>query len=513
MSIRHSSHWIPRLTALAAALSLACANHIDAMDRHGFGGAAYPRDMSLNAWPPDSRMSAEGGPPARPSTTLRVFNCDDSGVGSLRAAANVAVSGDTIDMTELTCATISLTSGEVVLTADDVTLLGPGRGTLDIEPSPGLTGRVLRHSGHGVLTISGVDLRDGSYGATAASYYLRGGCLYSAGSVVLNLAKAVDCSVSDPRLSSFVSATGGAIFAYGDIHLIDGAVSFNRIASAGFAAGGGVYAGGNLYIDRSAVYYNHIYGDGFATGGGATARGNVVVQYSQIKYNYASPLTAGGHDYSYAGGLFGESGALIAGSVVLGNEARNVGAISLVGGASSTAAIINSTISTNTARYVLGGVYTSSPLTLSNSTIAFNTSGSTSTRYLVAAGLGVYQTTADLESSIIAQNYSPGNRQDLSAYGSTISGSANLIMRSMVSPPGTLTDDPLMTPLGYYGGGTYVHALAANSPAIDHGNNNAGLTSDQRGAPFVRQYGAGVDIGAYELQPHSQDLIFRNGFD
>jgi hypothetical protein len=511
--MHRSSLLFPRLTALAAALALAYSNDIAALDRRGIGGGAYLREMSVPAEPAHRKMRAPHSAVPSAPNVLRVFNCDDSGSGSLRAAANVAVSGDTIDMTELTCATISLTTGAVILAADDITLVGPGRGQLDVSPSAGLTGRVMEHSGHGMLTISGFDLSSGYYGAAATSSYLRGGCLYSAGSVTLNFAKAVDCKVFDTTLNPFVTAMGGAIYAYGDINLIDSAVSFNHLATSGVVRGGGVYAGGNLSIEGSLVYYNQIQGDVFAVGGGATARGNVVIEKSQIKYNYGGPLAVGASDYSYGGGLFGQGSATITDSIFYRNSAHNVGAISLVGGVAYTAAIINTTISTNSAINLLGGVYSYTPLTLSNSTIAFNTSASIGTGYAVAAGLGVYQTTAELQSSIIAQNYSPGNRQDLSGYGSTITGSANLIMRSLVSPPGTLTDDPLMTHLNYYGGLTYVHALAANSPAIDHGNNNAGLATDQRGAPFVRQYGGGVDIGAYEFQPHSQDLIFRDGFE
>jgi len=72
--------------------------------------------------------------------------------------------------------------------------------------------------------------------------------------------------------------------------------------------------------------------------------------------------------------------------------------------------------------------------------------------------------------------------------------------------------DPLLMPLGNYGGTTPTYALQSNSPAINHGNNcvvnnscspamAAPLTTDQRGAGFSRQFGvANVDIGAFEIQ-------------
>jgi len=50
--------------------------------------------------------------------------------------------------------------------------------------------------------------------------------------------------------------------------------------------------------------------------------------------------------------------------------------------------------------------------------------------------------------------------------------------------------DPRLGPLNFNGGLTQTMALLAGSPAIDKGDNNAalsaGLTTDQRGAPFHR---------------------------
>jgi hypothetical protein len=40
----------------------------------------------------------------------------------------------------------------------------------------------------------------------------------------------------------------------------------------------------------------------------------------------------------------------------------------------------------------------------------------------------------------------------------------------------------------------------------------ADLDFDQRGGYYVRAFGVGVDIGAYEAQP-TPDVIFRSGFD
>ena len=60
--------------------------------------------------------------------------------------------------------------------------------------------------------------------------------------------------------------------------------------------------------------------------------------------------------------------------------------------------------------------------------------------------------------------------------------------------------DPILGPLADNDGDTLTHALAPDSPAIDHGSclgpNGSLLTTDQRGSP--RPQGLGCDMGAYE---------------
>jgi hypothetical protein len=54
-----------------------------------------------------------GATPAHPAGAVVVTNCLDSGAGSLRQAVISGPPGDPIDLTQLTCSQISLTSGRI----------------------------------------------------------------------------------------------------------------------------------------------------------------------------------------------------------------------------------------------------------------------------------------------------------------------------------------------------------------------------------------------------------------
>src|SRR5262245_35908870 len=59
-----------------------------------------------------------GAPVAHAGQTIVVENCDDSGSGSLREAYASAHDGDTVDLSALTCSTITLTNGPIVSAPD-----------------------------------------------------------------------------------------------------------------------------------------------------------------------------------------------------------------------------------------------------------------------------------------------------------------------------------------------------------------------------------------------------------
>jgi len=159
--------------------------------------------------------------------------------------------------------------------------------------------------------------------------------------------------------------------------------------------------------------------------------------------------------------------------------------------------IVNSTISGNRAgSWSVGGA--SGHVTITNSTIAFN---SAATCHATMAG-----TTFHLESTIVADNTCGVGAadQDLTVLDDNlppVEGEDNLVTSANVPlPADTIGADPMLLPLADNGGRTQTHALATGSPAIDSGNNEAGLAYDQRGTGFTRTSGVRTDIGAFERQ-------------
>jgi hypothetical protein len=60
--------------------------------------------------------------------------------------------------------------------------------------------------------------------------------------------------------------------------------------------------------------------------------------------------------------------------------------------------------------------------------------------------------------------------------------------------------DARLGPLQDNGGPTFTHALLADSPAIDGGDNTGAPEWDQRGPGFWRIVNGFIDIGAFEVQ-------------
>lgn len=400
------------------------------------------------------------GTPARSAATIAVTNCDDDGPGSLRFAAAVAQDGDTVDLRALNCSTITLASGAIAV-GGGVSLLGPGTDALTIDG--GYASRLFDHAGPGKLNLYDLTLAHGKYAGDDGA---RGGCIRSSGDVALTDAHVAGCAVN---------------------------------ALGGEAAGGGVFAAGQVELMNSVVSGNVAAASGEPVRGGGIAAATLVSKYSTIEDNRVqSPSGAG-----YGGGAFVDGAVALVGTTIAGNEAAVAAGLVAGTDAQQAATILDSTVSGNRASDRIGGVRAGGSLVLANSTIAFNSAANGS------GGLYV-ETAAELHSTIVADN----GALDLdAASGVQVAGAANLIMQSAPPPPpDTIALDPRLQPLADNGGRTRTHALDADSPALDAGDNPMQLNGDQRGMEYPRTVGAGTDIGAYERQANAE-RIFVDGFD
>jgi len=459
-------------------------------------------------------------PPPVPAGALAVTNCNDSGAGSFRDAMNNAVDGDTIDLTNLDCSQITLTTGSVIALVDNLTIQGPGALALDINGNDQYA--PILHVGSGTLSINDVMISHGfKYFTDAQTNPAKGGCIYSTNSISLSNSWVKYCQATSSNTT--LGVKGGGIYARSSLAVIDSSITSNRAYSAHeYAYGGGIYSQGSLTIINSTVSGNTAAApESWGQGAGAevgsifhTAGGAFVAKYSQISGN-----TATGGNGGLGGGLYTTGNVIIQNSTISANQADIGAGLDLIEGANTDYpwTIANSTISGNHANVATGGILNGGyPMRIGNSTIAFNTDVNTNQKY--GAGLRIGSSTnVELQSTIIA-----GNTTDLGSgpveddvYGedtSTLSGANNMIGLSLVTPPGdTVSGDPLLQPLHFNGGDTPTHALLPESPAVSAGNNTAGVSFDQRGPGFPRQIGLNVDIGAFELD--TDDVIFADNFD
>lgn len=453
-------------------------------------------------------------------TTWTVNSCSDANSGSgttgtLRFAVQHAASGDVVDMTHLTCGTISLHTGAIHIPQANLTLEGPGKNKLNITGKyNGVVehDRIIDHTGTGgTLDVDDLTLSFG-YLKPASGIGADGGCVYSASNVRLF---GVDAYYCKAVAAGGARAYGGAAFTRGSLR-VDYATLSGNIAdggSSGLSFGGAAMTDNAFYAYYSTIANNSARGaaaNAPGSDGGVLAQGNLVLRGSTISGNYANGAVGG----------------------IAAFSSHNTGVVT---------EIINSTISGNSAAQYTGGLWTnSSKVNLYNSTIAFNTAvtgGSGSNPYnYAAAGVAISDiagsVSVTMESTLIADNQF-GNPlyfdSDLSIPTLTsnvaFSGAGNLVTTHTPNsrnflPAGTIEYAcVLLGPLRYNGGLTRTHELLSHSPGIGAGNNMLFLPEDQRGRPldlapyaYTRESPSGYpDIGAYEIQ--QDDIIFDAGFD
>jgi hypothetical protein len=470
----------PMLHRAPLALGLALAMASSAHAQHAMPHAnvrARGSDFAYHASPLATRTAH------RVASTLPVTTCEDDGSpGSLRVVFSSAADGDTVDLSTLTCSTITLLEGAVRNDVDNLTLIGPGRDALTIDANH--ADRAIILGGAGTLAISDVTIANGYL---PGDY--NGGCLRSYGNLSLTRTTVTGCEIV-----AIGYAAGGGAAARANMALTDSTVSGNSVSSTsnyyGYLYGGGVNAVGTMTITSSTLSGNvqQFLGDvtpySIAYGAGTSSRSTTTITASTIDGNSGS--TYGGGVFIVALGAFTRLD--VEHSTISGN------ASSLGGGGISVGGLF----ATQLASFVVH-----------SSTIAENTTE--------GAGGGIRfrdYTLAEIQSSIVASNHAATN-PDLHAVETVaIYGADNLIDLadpSVALPADTIHGDPLLEPLADNGGPTRTHALGAGSPAIDAGNNYFDAPNDQRGEGYARVTNGRADIGAFEVQ--TSDRIFADGFD
>jgi len=532
MARSHAQILQPSLLAAALAVALA-ANAATATAAGNEARSARYAQRLLMRHAPQSSIARAAAPHAN---TLPVTSCaDDDDPGTLRNVLATAGEGDVVDLSALTCSTITLTQGALDTSAlgehqlYDVTIQGPGRDELTIDADGASQAFVVGgfSSDQGTFTLNDVTVANGSYGGSLAA------CIEGfGGTVALNRVTVTDCHSS----GTYQLVFGGAVDVT-TLQMTDSTIENSTLTATGAHStgiGGGAYVTEDATLTRSTISGNSVsapyaYREGYVSGGGGLyVRGKLTLVDSTISGN-SIVATIDGEDAN-GGGVYVRGLTTVGGSTIDHNSADGVGgglfkAVFSVYGdppppQDTKLLVTNSTVSGNTA-HAGGGIASSRPVSLSNSTIAFNeaTDGGGGLLFRIA---GVYDAegTLDAQSSIIAGNSAgdgAAHAADLGADdAATIGGANNLVMAAdaaLTLPADTIALDPQLSPLDDNGGPTRTHALATTSPAIDAGNNAAALVSDQRGTGFARVAGAAADIGAFEVQDLADDLIFKDGFD
>ncbi|MCP4539759.1 MAG: tandem-95 repeat protein [Chloroflexi bacterium] len=299
------------------------------------------------------------------------------------------------------------------------------------------------------------------------------------------------------------------------------------------------WAGGVAWLDNGSIHFQNcdINNNSAGTAAGVMMGGDntaFVVENSTIRDNSAgenggaivSPvslvmtntiISGNSTGWGYGGAIAYSSSDVIhiTDSTISGNSSDgNGGGLSMELGGTGLACdvtLINTTVSNNTAKKHGGGIASSSgSITLLNVTLAGNTADSDGNND--GDGGGIY---ASGDSVFIITNTLVADNADLTGdapdcYGTIVSGDYNLLKDTtgcVVS--GTVTNnitgtDPLLRPLGDYGGDTQVQPIPDGSPAQDaipNGVNGCGttVTTDQRG--IARPQNGACEIGAYEAYP------------
>jgi hypothetical protein len=293
---------------------------------------------------------------------------------------------------------------------------------------------------------------------------------------------------------------GGSVCSLGSLTAVDSVFLSNAVAGGfndtgpsfdetnspvgGRGEGGAIYSSNALLLIRSTFAANQAtggHGSHPSWAGGAGEGGAIHAELNAVtltNVTFAANQARGGLGLAYSG---------------RGDDTRGVGGAGLAGAIFCdrvTLVGVNLTIADNQA---LGG--NGAPNVLAD---MYRSAGD-------ALGGGIFNTNASviLQNSIVANNLiNTTNSSPENAYGPIIDGGNNISSDAscnFTNAASLNNTDPVLGPLGDYGGPTPTMPLLAGSPAIDRGNDAVAPPIDQRGHP--RPFGAHSDTGAFESSP------------
>ncbi|MBA4371352.1 MAG: hypothetical protein C0402_00650 [Thermodesulfovibrio sp.] len=325
--------------------------------------------------------------------------------------------------------------------------------------------------------------------------------------IVFMVSQSIAFNLNNVTVADGHGPSSGGIYNYRGTVTVTNSTFSSNTATAATPGGGAICNyGGTLTVTNSTFSSNTTY-DSFCSGGAIC---------NDLP---AAVLTVTGSTFSantapYGGGIRNNGGTVtVTDSSFLDNNATTYG-----GGLSNnigTVTVTGSTFSGNSASYAGGGISNGDALTVTNSTFSGNSvSGA-------GGGGGIYngsnEAMVTVTNSTFSDNSATGTlgggihillgtatMRNTVLWGNTggeIIGSAT-VSASVVQGGGTgsniIVADPLLGPLGSYGGSTQTIPLLPGSAAMRGTNTNCPAT-DQRGVTR----GASCDIGAFESRGFS----------
>ena len=409
------------------------------------------------------------------AATLTVTNANDDGAGSMRQAIAGAGDGDTITFN----ADYAIHALSTLTIDKSLTIDGSGH---TVTISGDNARRVFTIQSTGVVTLKHLSIINGLASDN------NGGGINNAGWLALE-----DCT-----MTGNTARFGGAIYNTGTLSVKDSTLPGNTTSAGG--VGGAIFnnSGGTVTIENSSLTGNT------ADDGGAVYN-NLSSSHMTITGSTVSGNAAVG-TYAAGGGLTNTGQLTITASTVASNTTTYQGGG--VANMAGTLNIENSTVTGNSANSQGGGVFNSTGITanIKNSTVTDNRATS--------RGGGVdNHGTMNLVNTIVANSTAGGdcrNSTTVTADHTLIESSGTNACDLTNGVNGNIIGiDPLLGPLGNYGGSTQTHSLQPGSQALDAGSSC--LATDQRGMARPQPVGGACDIGAFEANGDRTVSFNANG--